>query len=191
VSIPVTAYAPDDVTVRVGLYLPNGPRLQVSDANGQLLGDSVELAQVKLLPKPGALPHSTEVNFGNQMVLLGYDLNKRVIQPGETLSVTVYWQAYVPLALDYDVFMQLVNLQGEMMIANDGAPYTRPRQTSRWQMGQVMQEVRPLRVPADIPPGIYDLHMGVFGDEGRLPIITGESGLPSERLTLIQVRVGN
>lgn len=191
VNIPVTAYAPDDVTVRVGLYLPDGQRLQVSSANGQPMGDFVELAQVKLLPEPGVLPHSTEVNFGNQMVLLGYNLNKRVIQPGETLSVTLDWQAYVPLARDYDVFMQLTNLQGEIMAANDGAPYTRPRQTSRWQMGEVMQEVRPLHVPADISPGIYNIEMGVFGDEGRLPIITDESGPPSEKLTLIQVRVGS
>jgi len=191
VNIPVTAYAPDDVTVRVGLYLPNGPRLQVSGANGQPMGDSVELAQVKLLPEPGVLPHSTEVNFGNQMVLLGYDLNKRVIQPGETLSVTLQWQAYVPLARDYNVFLQLMNLQGEIMTADDGAPYTRPRQTSRWQMGEVMQEVRPLHIPADISPGIYNNQMGVFRDEGRLPIITDELGPPSEELMLVQVRVGS
>jgi len=189
VNIPVTAHAPDDVTVRVGLYLPNGPRLQASGANGQPMGDSVELAQVRLLPEPGVLAHSTEVNFGNQMVLLGYDLNKRVIQPGEIVSATLYWQAYVPPSHDYNVFMQLVDLRGEVLAADDGAPYTQPRRTSRWQLGQVVQEVRPLHIPADITPGLYNIQMGVFGDEGRLPIITEDSSPAREQLTLIQVRV--
>jgi hypothetical protein len=189
VDIPATAYAPDDTVVRVGLYLPGGSRLTVRGAEGQPLGDSVSLSQIKLLPRPGTLSNPADVNFGHQLVLLGYDLNTRVIRPGETLSVTLYWQAYVSPQRDYAVFMHLSDLNNETLAANDGLPYTRPKQTSRWQLGQVMQEVRPLYVSADVPPGPYNIQMGVFEDEGRLPIITADPRQASEQITLVQVRV--
>jgi hypothetical protein len=189
VSIPVTAFAPDHVTVAVGLYRPASPRLRVTSGEGHPLGDSVQLAQLDLLPEPGVLAHSTQVNFGNQIVLLGYDLNQRVIRPGETVSVTLYWQAYVPPGRDYNVFLQLADLHGEVIAANDGAPYTQPWQTGRWQLGQVMQEVRALHLPADTAPGLYHIQMGVFGSDERLPIITAEARPARDQLALVQVRV--
>ncbi len=122
-------------------------------------------------------------------MLLGYDLNKRIIRPGETVSVTLYWQAYVPPGRDYNVFLQFANLEGEIVAANDGAPYTQPWQTGRWQLGQVMQEVRALHIPADAAPGRYNIQMGVFGSEERLPIITEDASPAREQLALAQVRI--
>lgn len=186
-----TAYAPDEAVVQVGLYLPNGPRLMAFKPDGQSLGDTVNLSPVKLLPRVGEYPNSMRVNFGDSLALLGYDTNARAVQPGQTISVTLYWQALAPMKLDYSVFMHLTSTSGEIPVKNDGFPYTSPKRTHRWTTGQVMQEVRALAIPDYVLPGLYDIDMGVFSvDTGdRLPIVAPDGHYMGEEMTLVQVRV--
>ncbi len=190
VDIGETAYAPDEALVRVGLYDQNGPRLAARGANGRLPGDAVSLASVKLVPRPGDLPNSARINFGNQVALVGYDLNTRVIRPGETLSVTLYWQALAPVQRDYSIFIHLTSQSSQIAAANDGSPYSKPKRMKQWFVGQTMQEVRPLAVSASAPVGLYDVQLGVFDmDEGRLPVVAPDGHYLSEQHALVQVRV--
>jgi hypothetical protein len=191
VDIGETAYAPDEAVVQVGLYLPNGPRLTAFKPDGQSLGDTVSLSPVKLVPRAGEYPNFMRVNFGNKLALLGYDMSARAIRPGETISVTLYWQALAPMKLDYSVFMHLTSTSGEIPVKNDSFPYTSPKRTRRWITGQVMPEVRALAIPDYVLPGLYNIDMGVFsvntGD--RLPIVAPDGHYMSEEMTLLQVRV--
>lgn len=185
-----TAYAPDDALVQVGLYRPNGARLVAQDANGQWLGDAVQLASLRLLPRPGDLPNPVHVNFGDKVALAGYDVNTRLIRPGETLSVTLYWQASSQLLVDYSVFTHLIDATGQVIAADDGMPYTQPKRTTRWTPGQLMREARPLKLPADVPAGLYEVELGTFSEtEGRLPIVAPDGHYLSEQLNLVQVRI--
>jgi len=194
VDIGETAYAPDEAQVRVGLYLPDGRRLAASSADSQPLGDGVTLETVRLVPRPGDLPNPVRVNFGNQVALLGYDLNTRVIRPGETFSMTVYWQALGTMEVDYSEFMQVTNASDNIIAQNDGLPLTHPKRTRFWPLGQVLQEERPLTISPDAPAGLYDIEMGVYRrglKGGRLPIIAPDGHHVSEQLTLVQVRVAD
>jgi len=191
VDIGETVYAPDEALVRVGLYDQNGPRLAAHGANGRLPGDAVSLASVKLVPRPGDFPNSARINFGNQVALVGYDLNTRVIRPGETFSVTLYWQALAPVERDYSIFLHLTSQNAQIAAADDGLPYSKPKRMKQWLVGQTMQEVRPLAVSATAPVGLYDVQLGVFDmDEGRLPLVAPDGHYLSEQHTLVQVRVG-
>jgi len=190
-EIGETAYAPDEALVRVGLYLPNGPRLTAFSIDGHPLGDGVTLTSVRLIPRPGDFPNSVRINFGDKMALLGYEMDSRVVRPGETLSVTLYWQALAPMDRDYRVFTHLTRDNGDIVAMNDGLPYTSPKRTRRWSPGQVFQEVRPLTVAADAPAGLYDVEMGIYIGQGRLPIVAVDRHYVSEEMTLVQVRVAD
>ena len=191
VDIGETAYTPDEALVWVGLYRKDGPRLAARGADGRSLGDAASLASVKLVPRPGDLPNSARINFGNQVALVGYDLNTRVIQPGETLSVTLYWQALASVERDYSVFLHLTRA-GKIAAANDGLPYTSPKRMRRWLPGQVFQEVRPLTVAADAPVGLYNIEVGVFDEsQGRLSVVATDGHYLGEQHVLLQVRVGD
>ena len=191
VDIGETAYTPDEALVWVGLYRKDGPRLVARGADGRSLGDAASLASVKLVPRPGDLPNSARINFGNQVALVGYDLNTRVIRPGETLSVTLYWQALASVEQDYGVFLHLTSA-GKIAAANDGLPYTSPKRIRRWLPGQVFQEVRPLTVAADAPVGLYNIEVGVFDEsQGRLPVVATDGHYLGEQHALLQVRVGD
>jgi len=191
VDIGETAYAPDEAFVRVGLYLPNGPRLSAIGADRQPLGDGVSLARVRFIPRPGDFPNSVRLDFGNKLALLGYDVSARVIRPGETVSVTTYWQTLAPMQVDYRIFMHLTSAGGDIVAMHDGLPYTSPKRTRFWSPGQIFQEVRPLTVAADAAPGLYDIDIGVYINKGRLPIIAPDGHHVSEQLTLVQVRVAD
>jgi len=185
-----TAYAPDDASVQVGLYRSNGARLSAYDANGQPLGDAVTLARIQLLPRPGDMPNPVRVNFGDKVALAGYDVNARLIRAGETLSVTLYWQASNQLLIDYSMFIHFVDAHGQVIAADDGLPYTQPKRTTRWAPGQLMREVRLLRLPADAPAGLYEIELGTFSEtEGRLPIVAPDGHYLGETLDLVQARI--
>jgi hypothetical protein len=123
------------------------------------------------------------------MALLGYDVDSRVIRAGETLSVTLFWQALAMMPVDYRVFMHLTSTGGDIAAMNDGLPYTSPKRTRFWSPGQIFQEVRSLTVAADAPAGLYDIDMGVYINKGRLSVVAPDGHYISEQLTLVQVRV--
>jgi hypothetical protein len=188
-DVPETAFAPDTAFVQTGLYRADGSRLAAHGSEDRVADDAVKLATIKLVPRPGDTPNSVRVNFGGQLALMGYDLNSRTVRPGETISVTLYWQSLArqPLQKDYLVFAHLVDSTGRVVASNDGSPYTQPRRTSRWSM-QVMQEMRLLQVAADVPAGLYSIVLGVFADE-RLPVVAPDGHYLGEEWTLVQVRV--
>jgi hypothetical protein len=192
-DIGETAFAPDDMRVQIGLYRPNGPRLAARGPEGQWPNGAISLGTLKLIPRPGDFPNPTQVNFGDQVALVGYDLDARVIRPGEAVSVTLYWQALAPMKQDNSVFLHLVDGSGQVRAMNDGMPYTQPKRTSRWLPGQIMQEVRTLKVPRDTPVGLYGIEMGVFSAEAgdRLPVVAPDGNSVSEQKMLVQVRVAD
>jgi hypothetical protein len=191
-DIGETAFAPDVMQVQVGLYRPDGPRLVARGPQGQWPDGAVRLGTLKLVPRPGNVPNPTRVNWGNQVALVGYNLDTRVIRPGEAVSVTLYWQALAPMNQDYAVFVHLVDGSGQVMASNDGMPYAQPKRTSRWQPGQVMQEVRALELPQALPAGLYGIELGVFSEASdRLLIIAPDGNPVGERKLLTQVRVAD
>jgi hypothetical protein len=191
VDMGETAYAPDETISQVGLSLLDGPRLSAYDADGKLIGDAVSLEPVRIVARSGAYPNPVQINFGNQLALLGYDLNTRVARPGETISVTLTWQALAPMLVDYLVFMHLTGGDGTIIVKNDSFPYTSPKRTRRWTPGQVMTEVRALVIPDYAQAGLYDIDMGIFSETlgDRLPIIAPDGHYVSEEMLLLQVRV--
>jgi len=183
-----TVYAPDTADLQVGLSRPDGSRFKAYAADGEVADDAVKLVSVKLVPRAGDVPNPARINFGNQLALTGYDLNTRIIRPGDTLSVTLYWQPLVALQKDYSVFTHLADGNGRVIAANDGMPYVQPKRTSRWLPGQVVKEERSLKVSPDSPAGLYEVALGVFSDE-RLPIVALDGHPLGEELELVQVRL--
>ena len=104
--VPDGAYAPNNATLRVGLYEQDGPRLKAIDAQGQVVADNAApIGSLQIDPRPGEYPNSMQVNFGNQVELLGYEMSPRSILPGEAITVTLFWRATAPFAEDYSVFL--------------------------------------------------------------------------------------
>ncbi len=181
-SIPATAYAPDRGTVRVGLYLPDGPRLTTRD--GQ---DTISLAVVEILPHPGPFPNPLDLNFADLFTLRGYALDRRVALPGETLRLTLYWEVRQPVTTDYRVFAHVLGVENQVWANSDIWP-TPP--TTQWQAGVIITQTHDLTIGLTTPPDGYTLEIGIYEPEsGRLPILAPDGHWLDNRALLGTIRV--
>lgn len=181
--------------------LPGSYRLalNVLDAEGRPLweGDRV-MATVEVLPRersfelPEEIPHPLELTFGEGIHLLGYGLDRTAAAPGETLELTLYWQADGPTDRSYTLFVHLLGSDGLPHGQADRIPGNGLAPTSSWTAGQVVVEKVPLPVAADAPPGGYHIAVGfydaAYGD--RLPVTDSTGHLLPGNQAVLPAEIG-
>ncbi len=152
VQIPATAPAPNRLRITVGVYdFTSGARLPV-DGQAQLA-----LGYVDLTPRPSAdgLPNPLQVNFEDQIALVGFDLDKRVLRPGEDLTLSLWWEALAqPPTKDYTAFTHLVLPPGSVWAGTDKPLQNAEGTASHWQPGRPVEEQFRLALPAEAPEGV-------------------------------------
>jgi 4-amino-4-deoxy-L-arabinose transferase-like glycosyltransferase len=189
--VPATAYAPDVTQFEVGLFhIPTGERLPAVGSDGTPLGDAVRFGGVTIAPRVGETPNPIAVNFGDRMELIGYSIDRRLVYPGETVTLTLQWQATRPMDTDYTVSAQLIDPDQRKAAQQDSWP---PVPTSGWEPGEPVADARPLTIFPDAPPGVYDLRIVVYsaGEEGiePLPIVSARGEQLADHVVLTRVRV--
>ncbi len=191
IFLPDTAYLPDDLDVRIGLYNVNDfTRLPIEQPNA--VADALTLGQLSLLENPDApYPNATYVNYNGYFALVGYEISPRVIEPDDEVEVTLYWEAINPPDdVTYKVFIQLIAGLDARWASNDGPPVNPATQTIDWQPGETLKDVRVLNTDDDIPLGLYDIHVGWFNDDGeRLRILAEDGRILENHLVLGRVAV--
>jgi hypothetical protein len=185
VHVPETAYAPDAGYIQVGVYLPDGPRLTMPDGR-----DALRLTTVEIQPWPGEFPNPLDINFGDQIALVGYKLDRRVVRPGETIRLTLYWQALAPMRENYRVFAHVLGDEDQVWARSDSHLVDGTAPTKEWQPSQAVEDVRKLTIGLTTPPDFYDVEVGVYArDTGRLPVVAEDEHRLSSRVLLSKIRV--
>jgi hypothetical protein len=120
----------------------------------------------------GGLPEGAirlDADFDGQIRLLGaLTEGAGSAQPGEILSLTLYWEAAGPVAGDYTVFVHLLGQDERVIAQRDAPPGLGARPTSGWTPGQVVADPYLLALPeATYAPdqavwevGLYDAQTG-------------------------------
>ncbi len=141
-------------------------------------------------PQP-AIQHPLSRNFGDELDLLGYDLDRRQLRCCEALNLRLYWRARRPLSANYTAFTHLINQadhiygQHDRRLGGDFFP------TSLWPPGEIVAESYAIRVEPGTPPGRYLLEVGAYlPDTGRrLPLVDDEGTPEGDRLILAEIVV--
>lgn len=169
--IPVAEHAvgPSRLRVEVGLYDPNA---------GETLG-VVQVGEAKLAP-PQSMPdigHPLAVELVDGITFRGYDLVPADVGAGETITVTLYWEARETPSMDYQVFVHLLGDDPEPVAQGDGPPVMGDYPTSMWSAGETLADPHLLSVPRDLPAGQYRLLVGMYNLETmeRLPRSDGSA----------------
>jgi len=182
-TIPATVPTPARLRIDVGLYdYVSRTRLPVGDSDVWTLG------YLTLLAPAGEsdLPHSVSINFDDQIALVGFEFDRRVMQPGETLGLTLWWEALTVPADDYKVFTHLVLPPEATWAQMDSRPQRGGARTDTWQPGQRIEDHYELTLPPSAPPGVYFVEIGIYDPDtnDRLPVNFSDKGI-----VLGQVRV--
>jgi len=193
---------------RLALRLDNGdPWLRLA---------SVCVVQRQGGPPLGRIAHPRRENLANQVLFLGYDLRPAaggrpfglppagpplagmplIVRPGESLEVTLYWQAQEPLEQSYKVFVHLLGQAYNPATGNrlwgqqDSLPGQGAYLTTGWAVGEVVTDHYTVTLQADAPPGGYIIEIGLYeattGE--RLPVLDDAGNFKDDRLILETVR---
>jgi len=93
--------------------------------------------QPEPLPAGAEIPNPVDVRFGEDIRLLGYELQDAVIAPGEAPELTLYWQGLRPISESYVVRLRAIDPAGREIAELDTIPYQVRYRTPEWLPGQV------------------------------------------------------
>jgi len=134
--------------------------------------------------------HSTEARLGDHFLLAGWDMDRKVVEPGGLLLLTLYWRMLDPAPSDYHVFLHV--RQEELIAQCDGVPRCGRYPTYRWRQGEEVVDPYLLNIPSDVPQGTYPVWVGMYDmdSEERLPIADAQGQPLGTGLLLTHLRVG-
>ncbi len=101
-------------------------------------------------------------NFGNQLVLHGYQLSSRSVRRGDSLDVTLYWTAAQGMKESFRVFVHLVDEQGHVAGGKDVIPGGGAYSTVLWQPGEWVRDTVTITTGRDAIPGNYQVEVGIY-----------------------------
>jgi hypothetical protein len=177
---------------------PSGDyRLQTEAAEqtfqtGPVLTVANEVRQFTLDPlPPGFIP--VEANFADQVKLLGYTLPTRRVEPGGGLPLTLYWQSLTPALGNYVVFDKLLDEKLQVYGGYDRLP-REYYSTILWANGEVVEDGFAVPVLPTAPPGIYNLHVGLYkptnGQPVSLPLVQNGQTTEATSVVIGPLKVG-
>lgn len=141
-------------------------------AGGETVGQPAILETVTVHPfapeAETAVSWSNPATAGDAISLRGYDL----ADDGDTLNLTLYWQAETRPSASYKVFVHLADPRSGAIVAqSDAIPRDWTYRTTAWEPGEIVRDVVSLPLQ-DVPPGVYDVRVGLYEETSgaRLPL---------------------
>ena len=163
-------------------------RLPVSLADGEYDwrvtltpgGDSVELPAGLNVTAPRReftmpdMPQIADSVLGDVVTLVGFAVDPVELTAGESLSVTLVWQAEAETTVSYRVFVHVVGPDGRVVAQSDGIPVSWERPTTGWLPGEYVTDVHWIDLPEGLAAGSYSLSVGFYeAGAGRLGLPDG------------------
>jgi hypothetical protein len=137
-------------------------------------------------------PYPVNAMIGEDIRLLGYGYEPTKAKPGDTVRVTLYWEALNRPAGDYTVFTHLLDTQGQLVVQSDSQPQSGKYPTYLWDQNERIMDQYQIVIPVETPPGNYELYVGMYSLDTleRLPIIDSLDTLwPDGRIQLKDLEI--
>jgi hypothetical protein len=102
-----------------------------------------------------------QINFANQLVLIGVDWPQAILPADSPIPVTLFWRPQNPPAADYSVSLKLLDESGNLFGQSDSQHPGRVP-TSRWRLDQYAQDEHQITLLPGTPPGRYKVVVTVY-----------------------------
>ena len=139
------------------------------------------------------MDHLVGARLGDAVELVGYTLEQpaAVVQPGDTLRLTLVWRCLREIETSYTVFTHLLDEGGQIRGQQDNPPRQGRYPTTLWAPQEVIVDPYEIAVAANAPPGTYVLEVGMYDPATvtRLPV-QSPTGADADRVLLGQTKVG-
>jgi hypothetical protein len=143
------------------------------------------------------IQHPVPANFAGELALLGADLSAPTLRAGDTLTVTLYWQATAgPTPYSHTVFTHLLGpakADGSSLWAGrDSPPVGGSYSTVRWTAGETILDRHALVVPDKAPSAVYQVEVGLYTPDqagARLPVLDAAGQAHGDSVVVAPVTV--
>jgi hypothetical protein len=116
-------------------------------------------------PAPGGPEFDHNDRIGESITLKNVRLNKDELKPGEPLIVVQTWETSGPVEGNYTVFNHLSAVEGDGFDQKDNIPLLGNRPTNTWLEDEVIEDAYYLALDESLPPGEYELSVGMYDFE--------------------------
>jgi len=181
--------------LRTDPLLPAGPcTLVVEPASGApaVLGEVTIRQRPRRFALPQAPQTALDVTVGDFAHLIGVDVSRNTLAPGETFTVTLYTRATGTAGRDYTAFVHVIGADGRVWAQSDHQPEGGAAPTTAWVAGQVIVDTHTLTLAPDAPAGDYTILGGLYDAERgpRVPLYDATGApLPEARAPMGMVTV--
>jgi tRNA A-37 threonylcarbamoyl transferase component Bud32 len=128
--------------------------------------------------------------LAGRVLLAAYELPRLDYRPGDTLRLSLNWQAIQSPGQGYTVFVHLTRADGSLISQHDGLPANGSRPTDTWAPGDQITDDHQLDIPTDTSPGEYWLRVGMYNGGGRLPVTDpGQASTSADDILLRSILV--
>jgi 4-amino-4-deoxy-L-arabinose transferase-like glycosyltransferase len=201
-TYPTTEWTKDEVLrdwhdLALPADMPEGLySLSVSVLEGEDLLNEVALGQIEVLGRARQftipeIPHPMEARLGQTVQFLGYDLNSDQVTAGETLKLTLYWQALEHMKTSYTVFTHLLDGKNQIRGQMDSVPRRGEAPTTSWVEGEIITDRYEIAVDPEAPTGEYVIEVGMYSPQTgeRLPVYDADHNLAGNKILLQEIDV--
>jgi hypothetical protein len=207
-SSPVTlsAEGAGDYFVPVRVFIP--PNLSSDRVRiGLVVGESITpLATFSVMPASqpesiASVPATAtplDITYEGGIHLRAVEWQNRAgWQPGQTLALSLIWQASAPIPENYKVFVHITGDQVNPASGNpiwgqhDDIPVGGSVSTTRWWPDSLMADLQTLTTSGDMPAGRYAIHVGLYPvlNGPRLAATDGQGHALGDYITVLEFDV--
>jgi 4-amino-4-deoxy-L-arabinose transferase-like glycosyltransferase len=170
---------PGDYGLYLKVYEDRSGRIYPASAErDQPIGTEAPIGRVTITPgATGVVLTPTQVlaeptQLAPNLTLTGYDLPRTQVAPGDTLPLTLYWQAQNTPAEAYRAVVRLMDASGTAVAENTSPPGGVAYPTTQWRPAETLRNWHDLAIPATLPMGSYTLTVGVSSSTPQNPPLT-------------------
>lgn len=127
-----------------------------------------DIDYVRVYPGPVPLPEDLKriqvplsLSFGEQVRLLGYELNTSKLLSNQELLITFYWEFMTPLP-DATISIAFLDRDGNLWNRSDARPLNGYLSTDKIIPSTLLRDAHKLTVAPELPPQRYRLEVGWF-----------------------------
>jgi hypothetical protein len=159
--------------------------------NGEPIYQVYTLKPTPRLLEPPTIAHPLDARLGGRLALLGYDMPKDRIHPGEALDLTLYWKATASQSQNFKIFAHFLDDGGKLWGQHDDFPLYGSYPMTEWQAGEIVPDRIRIELGTDVPPGTYHVFVGMYDPSTgeRVPLSLAGQQLRGDTLGLTDVTV--
>ncbi|HLA45167.1 MAG TPA: glycosyltransferase family 39 protein [Aggregatilineales bacterium] len=127
---------------------------------------------------------ASDVHFGHPIYIYRYDLasisdeNRAIYgdetmqlhrvtapdraNPGDTITVHLWWSAAQPVPESYTVSVFVLDQSGRLVAQHDGLPQYGRESTSTWLPQTLYYDAHRIQIPGNLPPDVYQIGVKVY-----------------------------